>query len=61
MLVVLGGDGTMLRVMHRVINEPKPIFGMNCGTVGFLMNRFDVGGSAAPLDAWPSAARSIRC
>jgi NAD+ kinase len=41
-LVVLGGDGTMLRVMHRVINEPKPIFGMHCGTVGFLMNRFDV-------------------
>jgi NAD+ kinase len=42
MLVVLGGDGTMLRVMHRVINDPKPIFGMNCGTVGFLMNRFDM-------------------
>lgn len=41
-LVVLGGDGTMLRVMHRVIGEPKPIFGMHCGTVGFLMNRFDV-------------------
>ena len=41
MLVVLGGDGTMLRVMHRVINDPKPIFGMNCGTVGFLMNKFD--------------------
>ena len=42
MLVVLGGDGTMLRVMHRVINDPKPIFGMHCGTVGFLMNRFDL-------------------
>ncbi|MGH6927608.1 MAG: NAD(+)/NADH kinase, partial [Dongiaceae bacterium] len=28
-LVVLGGDGTMLRVMHRVIAEPKPIFGMH--------------------------------
>lgn len=41
-LVVLGGDGTMLRVMHRVVNEPKPIFGMHCGTVGFLMNRFDI-------------------
>jgi NAD+ kinase len=41
-LVVLGGDGTMLRVMHRVISDPKPIFGMNCGTVGFLMNRFDI-------------------
>lgn len=41
-LVVLGGDGTMLRVMHRVISDPKPIFGMHCGTVGFLMNRFDI-------------------
>ncbi|WP_284735723.1 NAD kinase [Dongia deserti] len=41
-LVVLGGDGTILRVMHRVINDPKPIFGMHCGTVGFLMNRFDI-------------------
>ena len=41
-LVVLGGDGTMLRVMHRVVNEPKQIFGMHCGTVGFLMNRFDI-------------------
>jgi NAD+ kinase len=40
-LVVLGGDGTMLRVMHRVVSEPKPIFGMNCGTVGFLMNKFE--------------------
>jgi len=41
-LVVLGGDGTMLRVMHRVISNPKPIFGMHCGTIGFLMNRFDL-------------------
>jgi NAD+ kinase len=40
-LVVLGGDGTMLRAMHRVIGDPRPIFGMLCGTVGFLMNRFD--------------------
>ena len=40
-LVVLGGDGTMLRAMHRVINTPKPIFGMHCGTIGFLMNKFD--------------------
>jgi NAD+ kinase len=41
-LVVLGGDGTMLRVMHRIISNPKPIFGMHCGTIGFLMNRFDL-------------------
>ena len=41
-LVVLGGDGTMLRTMHAYMSRPKPIFGMHCGTVGFLMNRFDV-------------------
>ena len=40
-LVVLGGDGTMLQALHRVIAAPKPIFGMHCGTVGFLMNRYD--------------------
>ena len=44
LLVVLGGDGTMLQALHRTIARPKPIFGMNCGTVGFLMNRFDVEG-----------------
>jgi NAD+ kinase len=41
-LVVLGGDGTMLQALHKTIARPKPIFGMHCGTVGFLMNRFDV-------------------
>lgn len=41
-LVVLGGDGTMLRTLHGCMARPKPIFGMHCGTVGFLMNRFDV-------------------
>ncbi len=41
-IVVLGGDGTMLRTMHSAIDRPVPLFGMNCGTVGFLMNRFDL-------------------
>ena len=39
-LVVLGGDGAMLETLHRYIDQPRPIFGMNCGTVGFLMNRY---------------------
>ena len=38
-VVVLGGDGTMLGTLHRVLSRRVPIFGMNCGTVGFLMNR----------------------
>lgn len=39
--IVLGGDGFMLHTMHRLIGHDVPIFGMNCGTVGFLLNEFD--------------------
>lgn len=37
-LVVLGGDGTMLRALHRYIKVTIPIYGLNLGTLGFLMN-----------------------
>ena len=39
-LVALGGDGFMLQTLHHMLeaNCPKPVFGMNRGTVGFLMN-----------------------
>ena len=39
-LVALGGDGFMLQSLHRMLeaNCSKPVFGMNRGTVGFLMN-----------------------
>lgn len=40
-IIVLGGDGTMLRALHSALNRQVQIFGMNCGTVGFLMNRYD--------------------
>jgi NAD+ kinase len=40
-VVALGGDGFMLETLHRFIERAVPIFGMNCGTVGFLMNRYD--------------------
>jgi len=39
-IVALGGDGFMLRTLHRVINRELPVFGMKIGNVGFLMNRF---------------------
>ena len=39
-IVALGGDGFMLRTLHRFMNGGKPIYGMNCGSVGFLMNEF---------------------
>ncbi len=41
-VIVLGGDGFMLRALHTLLNQQKelPVYGINCGTVGFLMNTF---------------------
>jgi NAD+ kinase len=39
-IVALGGDGLMLQVLHRFMGSLKPIYGMNRGSVGFLMNEF---------------------
>ncbi len=40
-LVVLGGDGYMLHVLHQMLDHGRviPAFGINHGTVGFLMNK----------------------
>jgi NAD+ kinase len=42
MVVALGGDGFMLQVLHAMLEERRilPVFGMNLGTVGFLMNEW---------------------
>lgn len=39
-IVALGGDGFMLRALHRHATVGLPVYGMKKGTVGFLMNRF---------------------
>lgn len=39
-IVALGGDGFMLRTLHKFIRMDLPVFGMKIGNVGFLMNRF---------------------
>jgi NAD+ kinase len=39
-VVALGGDGLMLQSLHDSMGTAKPIYGMNKGTVGFLMNEF---------------------
>ena len=39
-VVALGGDGFMLETIHRVLPLHIPVYGMNCGSVGFLMNTF---------------------
>ncbi len=38
--VSLGGDGFMLETLHRLLGRNVPVYGMNCGSVGFLMNAF---------------------
>ncbi len=50
-IVALGGDGFMLETLHATLDRNVAIFGMNCGTVGFLMNRFDEDGLAERLAA----------
>jgi len=40
MVIALGGDGFMLHTMHRLIEYEVPIFGMNRGTIGFLLNKY---------------------
>ena len=39
-VVALGGDGLMLQALHRFMGRSTPIYGMNRGSVGFLMNEF---------------------
>ncbi|MFN4058772.1 MAG: NAD kinase [Roseinatronobacter sp.] len=43
-VVALGGDGFMLQTLHATQALEKPVYGMNRGTVGFLMNGFAVDG-----------------
>jgi NAD+ kinase len=40
-VVALGGDGFMLETIHRVLARNTPVYGMNRGSVGFLMNPFN--------------------
>ncbi|WP_260291633.1 NAD kinase [Sedimenticola hydrogenitrophicus] len=39
-IVALGGDGFLLHALHRFLPRRLPVFGMNLGTVGFLMNEY---------------------
>ena len=51
-LVALGGDGFMLQTLHQMLEDerPRPVFGMNRGTVGFLMNEWRLDQLAERLD-----------
>lgn len=54
-VVALGGDGFMLQTLHNFIGKGKPIYGMNLGSVGFLMNEFRESGLDERLAAAESA------
>ncbi|PRX09909.1 UNVERIFIED_ORG: NAD+ kinase [Martelella mediterranea] len=41
-IVALGGDGFMLQTLHETMNSDIPVYGMNRGSVGFLMNEYSV-------------------
>lgn len=41
-VVALGGDGYMLQTLHAFLGQNKPIYGMNLGSVGFLLNDYRV-------------------
>jgi len=40
LVIAVGGDGLILHLLHDFENKNIPIYGINCGTVGFLMNSF---------------------
>lgn len=58
-VVALGGDGLMLQTLHKVMHRQVPVYGMNFGSVGFLMNEFAADGlverlaAAKPTDIYP--------
>ncbi len=40
-VVALGGDGFMLETLHLMLVRTAPVYGMNCGSVGFMMNPYN--------------------
>ncbi len=54
-VVALGGDGFMLHTLHSVMDLDVPVYGMNRGTVGFLMNNYAEDELPARLQAAKSA------
>lgn len=50
-IVALGGDGLMLQTLHAFLGSKKPIYGMNRGSVGFLLNDYGEADLLARLEA----------
>ncbi|KQN73968.1 NAD kinase [Devosia sp. Leaf64] len=54
-VVALGGDGLMLQTLHLAMKQDTPVYGMNFGSVGFMMNDFS---SADIIERLESAQRT---
>ena len=50
-IVALGGDGFMLETLHENLKSGRPIYGMNRGSVGFLMNEYSEDGLLERINA----------
>ena len=65
-VVALGGDGFMLETLHAAIERPVPIYGMNFGTIGFLLNAYHDDAlrerldKAVPVPLHPLRMRALR-
>ncbi|MGJ8527745.1 NAD kinase [Maritalea sp.] len=60
-IVALGGDGFMLETLHTVMDRQIPVYGMNFGSVGFMMNDFDIEGLTQRLErAEPTQIHPLR-
>ncbi len=57
-VVALGGDGFLLQTLRETMGTGKKVFGMNRGTIGFLMNEYRVGGLPERIAA--AQAETIR-
>lgn len=55
-IVALGGDGFMLETLHANLTRRTPVYGMNRGSVGFLMNDYEEDGL---LERIGSAGRAV--
>lgn len=51
LIVALGGDGYMLRTLHSMIDRQIPVYGMNAGSLGFLMNEYRENDLIARIEA----------
>ncbi len=67
LVVALGGDGFMLQTLHQMLaaHRSVPVFGMNLGTIGFLMNDWRLDGlderlaRAKPFRVAPLAMNAV--